>query len=294
MIHPSPPAVSLSPFQRAIRRFFRRAATRAWCLFFVIIIFIIILFPWIAPGAASAQNLQLGAAPPSWAHPFGTDALGRDLLFRILDGARVSLSVGALATFISVLIGVPWGAISGYAGGRVDSFMMRMVDVLYSLPSILFVLLLLAWFGRDPDSGILFLFIGLGSISWLTTARIVRAQILSLREREFVTSARLSGSSHARILYEHLAPHTAGPVIAYSTLTMPRVMMEEAFLSFLGLGVAPPRASWGTLLNDGMQSFRDHPWLVVFPGIALAITLAGFYSIGDALRDAFDPRGELS
>ncbi|MFN0207705.1 MAG: ABC transporter permease [Planctomycetota bacterium] len=243
-----------------------------------------------ASNSLHAPNLQIGATSPSWPHVFGTDALGRDLFLRILDGARISLLVAFVATAVSLVIGVPYGAISGYAGGKVDSAMMRCVDILYGLPSILFVLLLLAWFGRDPNWSMPLLFIGLGSISWLTTARIVRAQILSLREREFVDAARLAGAPALTILFRHLIPHTAGPVVAYATLTIPRVMIEEAFLSFLGLGVAAPRASWGTLLSDGMQSMREYPWLVFFPAGALALTLVAFYSFGDALRTALDPR----
>lgn len=197
--------------------------------------------------------------------------------------------VGAVATAVSVLIGVPYGAIAGFRGGVTDQVMMRIVDILYGLPSVLFVLLLLAWFGRDPGLGMILLFAGLGAISWLTTARMVRAQILSLREREFVAAARLAGTSGSGILFHHLVPHTTGTVLAFATLTIPRVMVEEAFLSFLGLGVGAPRASWGTLLSDGMQSFREHPWLVGFPGVFLAVTLAAFYCIGDALHAALDP-----
>jgi oligopeptide transport system permease protein len=167
---------------------------------------------------------------------------------------------------------------------------MRLVDVLYSLPSVLFVLVLVAWFGRDPRWNLTLLFVGLGAVSWLTTARIVRGQVLSLKERDFVAAARLAGASDAGIVFRHLVPQTVGPVLAYATLTVPRVMVEEAFLSFLGLGVAAPRASWGTLLFEGMQSFLEHPWLVAFPGAALAGTLVLLYTAGDALRDAFDPR----
>lgn len=285
-------AASRSPFARAAGRFVKYKTTRLSIALLTFIVLVSFIVPVLFEGAANAQNLTLGAAPPSWSHPLGTDSLGRDHLLRILDGARVSLAVGAMATIISVLIGVPYGAVCGYFGGRADRWMMRLVDTLYGLPSILFVLLLLAWFGRDPNLSFIFLFAGLGAISWLTTARIVRAQILSLRERDFVTAARLCGASHARVIFLHLIPQTAGPVIAFATLTMPRVMVEEAFLSFLGLGVAPPRASWGTLLNDGMQFFREAPWLIIFPGLALAFTLAIFYSIGDALRDAFDPKGD--
>jgi oligopeptide transport system permease protein len=265
-------------------------ATTAALIYLFALVAASVAASWLGGDAAQRQDLVLGAVPPGWSHPFGTDTLGRDGFLRWLAGARVSLSVAAIATILSIAIGVPYGAIAGFAGGRLDAAMMRGVDVLYGLPSILFVLLLAAWSGRDPQWNMPLLYVGLGSISWLTTARIVRAQILSLREREFVAAARLAGTPPASILFRHLVPHTSGAVLACATLTIPRVMIEEAFLSFLGLGVAAPRASWGTLLADGMQSMREHPWLIAFPALAMTCTLLAFYVLGDALSDALDPR----
>ncbi len=279
-----------SPFRRAASRFARSRGARVGGAALLLLAAAGAALPLVAPEAAVAQDLARGAVPPSATHPFGTDLLGRDGLARVLDGARLSLAIGAVATLLSVAIGVPFGAAAGWLGGRVDALLMGFVDVFYGLPSVLFVLLLLAWFGRDPATSLLLLFVGLGATSWLTTARLVRAQILSLRERDFVAAARLAGASSLAIVVRHLIPLTAGPVLAYATLTVPRVMIEEAFLSFLGLGVAAPRASWGTLLGQGMASFREHPWLVLFPGLALAGTLVALYAVGDALRDAFDPR----
>jgi oligopeptide transport system permease protein len=244
------------------------------------------LAPWI-PGIAdpAAQDLGLGATPPSAAHLFGTDELGRDLLARTLHGGRISLLVGLIATLVSLLIGVSYGAVSGYAGGRTDEFMMRAVDVLYSLPYIFLVILLLVFFSRS----LLMLFVALGLVQWLTMARIVRGQVLSLKNQTFVEAARALGAGDGAIVFRHIVPNTLGPVIVYTTLTVPAVILQEAFLSFLGLGVQPPDASWGTLVSDGAKVIALFPWLVVFPGIALSITLLCFNFLGDGLRDALDP-----
>jgi oligopeptide transport system permease protein len=279
-----------SPLRRAAAALARRRGALAAVVGLGILGIAAAAAPALAARGPAAIDLALGATPPSLEHWFGTDALGRDLFLRVLDGARVSLGVALIATFVSLGIGVPYGAVAGSAGGRVDALLMRGVDVLYGMPSILFVLLLLSWFGGNPAWTLPLLFVGLGAISWLTTSRIVRAQVLSLRSREFIDAARLAGASEASVIFRHLVPQTTGPVLAYATLTIPRVMIEEAFLSFLGLGVSAPRSSWGTLLYDGMQSFRETPWLVLFPGLALAATLVAFYAIGDALRDALDPK----
>jgi oligopeptide transport system permease protein len=233
----------------------------------------------------AAQDLRLGASPPSLAHPFGTDLLGRDLLARVLHGGRISILVGLVATLVSFVVGVGWGAVSGYFGGRTDEIMMRIVDVLYSLPYMFLVILLMVYFSRS----LVMLFVALGLVQWLTMARIVRGQVLSLREQEFVEAARSLGTGNLAIIFRHVVPNALGPIIVYATLTVPAVMLQEAFLSFLGLGVQPPQASWGSLVNEGASVLAFFPWLALFPGLALAATLFCLNFLGDGLRDALDP-----
>jgi oligopeptide transport system permease protein len=233
------------------------------------------------------QDLKRAATPPSGAHVLGTDELGRDTLARVVYGGRISLLVGVVGTLVSLLVGVSWGAIAGYRGGRTDEIMMRIVDVMYSLPYIFLVILLLVFFSRS----LVMLFVALGLVQWLTMARIVRGQILSLKQQTFVEAARALGASDRAIIFRHLVPNVLGPVIVYTTLTVPDVILQEAFLSFLGLGVQPPAASWGTLVSDGARVIALFPWLVAFPGIALSLTLLAFNFLGDGLRDALDPQG---
>jgi len=219
-------------------------------------------------------------------HLLGTDELGRDLLVRILYGARVSLAVGFLAAIVSLIIGVLYGSIAGYVGGRLDNLMMRFVDTLYSLPFMFFVILLMAVAGRS----FYLLFIAIGAVSWLTTARIVRGQVMSLKNSEFVEAARASGTSHLSIILMHLIPNTIGPIIVYFSLLVPRVMLEESFLSFIGLGVQAPMASWGSIVADAQSIYLFCPWQIIFPGLALTLTLFSLNFIGDGLRDALDPK----
>ena len=226
-----------------------------------------------------AQPLQAG-------HLLGADSLGRDLLARLLMGLRVSLAVGVTATFVSLVIGVLWGAVAGYAGGRVDEVMMRIVDVLYSLPFIFFVILLMVTFGRN----FILMFVAIGAVQWLTMARIVRGQTLSLKQREFIEAARAAGLERKAILLRHIVPNVLGPVVVYVTLTIPAVILAESFLSFLGLGIQEPLTSWGVLIADGKEQMETAPWMLLFPAAFMAITLFCFNFIGDGLRDALDPK----
>jgi oligopeptide transport system permease protein len=248
---------------------------------------IALLTPWIAPYGYAQQDLDLGATGPSAAHWFGTDIFGRDLLTQIMYGGRVSLAVGFVATAVALLIGVTWGAIAGYAGGRVDAVMMRLVDILYALPFMIFIVLLMVVFGRN----MLLLFLAIGAVEWLTMARIMRSQVQSLRQQEFVEAAVSLGLSPATIIRRHLVPNALGPIIVYTTLTIPSVMLLEAFLSFLGLGIQPPQTSWGLLISYGAETMEEYPWLLLFPGLALTLTLFSLNFLGDGLRDALDVRG---
>ena len=245
-----------------------------------------LLTPWIAPYSYETQDLMLGATPPSAAHWLGTDIFGRDMLTRIMYGGRVSLMVGFIATAVALVIGILWGSIAGFVGGRVDAVMMRIVDIMYALPFMIFIVLLMVVFGRN----ILLLFVAIGAVEWLTMARIVRSQVMALRKQEFVEAAYSMGLSRWAIIRRHIIPNTLGPVIVYTTLTIPSVMLLEAFLSFLGLGIQPPQSSWGLLINYGVETMEEYPWLLIFPGITLSLTLFALNFLGDGLRDALDPR----
>lgn len=257
--------------------------------------------------SALGEPGPLQYAPPSLAHPFGTDLNGRDVMYRVLIGGRVSLLVGICGAAVALFIGTSWGLVAGYAGGRVDALMMRVVDVLYSVPRLIFILIAinafnasvqgwaasLGWEWLVGSSRIAILVVTLGVIEWLTMARIVRGQVLSLKERQFVTAARALGQSHGRILLRHLLPNLAGIVLIYLTLTIPAVIIDESFLSFLGLGIQAPQASWGSLLADGagaINPLRSFWWLLVFPAVAMSSTLLALNFLGDALRDAIDTR----
>jgi len=232
------------------------------------------------------QNLDLGAVPPGSLHWLGTDTLGRDLLARVLYGGRISITVGLVATFVALAIGVTYGAVAGFLGGKVDTVMMRLVDILYALPFAIFVILLMVFFGRN----IFLLFFAIGAVEWLTMARIVRGQVMSIKKMEFIEAARALGLGRLRIIFRHLIPNVLGPVIVYTTLTIPAVMLLEAFLSFLGLGVQAPMSSWGVLIKDGSEKMEEFWWLLVFPGALFSLTLFSLNFLGDGLRDALDVR----
>ena len=246
--------------------------------------------PYFTGYTQTDQDITLGSSAPFEAegktHLFGTDELGRDQLTRVLLGGRISLLVGFIATAVSLCIGVTYGAISGYSSSRVDNVMMRFVDILYALPFTIFVILIFTLFG----SSLLLLFAIIGAIEWLTMARIVRGQVLGLKKLEFVEAARSLGFSNFHILFRHIIPNTLGPIIVYTTLTIPRVILLESFLSFLGMGVQAPQSSWGTLIKDGADKMDVYPWLLIFPSIFFSLTIFSFNFLGDGLRDAFDPK----
>ncbi|MDD4871048.1 MAG: ABC transporter permease [Kiritimatiellae bacterium] len=255
-------------------------------VFLILLSIICAIATWIAPYPYDLQNLAIGASSPSIRHWFGTDILGRDLLTRLLYGGQISLLVGLCATMVSLLIGVPYGMFSGYCGGKTDAFMMRIVDILYTLPFTILVIILMVVFGRN----FLLLFAAIGAVEWLTMARIIRGDVLAVKEQTFIKAAVVLGLSQSRIIFRHILPNVLGTIIVYTTLTIPKVMLLEAFLSFLGLGVQPPMSSWGLLIRDGAEVMESHPWLLIFPGIIFSVTLFALNRLGDALRDALDPR----
>ena len=250
----------------------------------------ITLLCWIGPlfssYDATATNLSYGAQAPSAQHWFGTDDLGRDLYLRTLLGGRISLGVGFAATLVALLIGVPYGAIAGYCSGRTDALMMRFVDALYALPFTIIVVLLTTFIGRS----IWLIFLAIGAVEWLTMARIVRGQTRALSKLAFIDAAKTNGVSHLRILRRHIIPNCLGPIIVYTTLTIPAVILLESILSFLGLGVQPPMSSWGVLINEGAKKIDVYPWQLIFPALFFSLSLFALNFIGDGLRDALDPK----
>ena len=270
----------------AFRRLYKNKMAMLGLIVLVCLIIVALLTPWIAPYTYQGQNLAMGATPPSAQHWLGTDVLGRDQLTRVMYGSRISLMVGFIATAVALLIGVLWGAIAGFIGGRVDTVMMRIVDALYALPFTIFIILLTVIFG----SSMLLLFLAIGAVEWLTMARIVRGQVLSIKRQEFIEAAVSMGFSPWQIIRRHLIPNVLGPVIVYTTLTIPSVILLESFLSFLGLGIQPPQSSWGSLISNGVDTMEEYPWLLLFPAITLSVTLFSLNFLGDGLRDALDPR----
>ncbi len=291
---------------RWVRQLRRNKAAMVSAVLLVIVAIAALAGPWFLPeGYGEPTRLQF--SPPTWKHPLGTDLLGRDMLYRVLAGARISLVVGLAGAMVSLIIGTTYGLISGYAGGKVDSAMMRLVDILYAVPRLIIVPVFINAFddrlkewlvAQDLSdyigySKILILIVVLGFIEWLTMARIVRGQVLALKSQQFVIAAQSIGQSHSRIVIQHILPNTVGVVVIYLTLTIPAVILDESFLSFLGLGVVAPEASWGTLLSEGaavINPIRSYWWLLVFPAVAMSLTLLALNFLGDALRDALDPR----
>jgi len=269
------------------RRFRKNRLAITGCIFLLLLGVLCLLAPFIAPYSYASQKLAYGASGPGASHWLGTDILGRDLFTRLLYGGRVSILVGLCATAVSVIIGVTWGTIAGWSGGKTDMVMMRFVDIIYAFPFTIFVIILMVFFERS----IVLLFAAIGAVEWLTMARIVRGQVLSLKQQEFIEAAVSLGLPRYRILLRHITPNILGPVIVYATLTIPAVMLLEAFLSFLGLGVQPPASSWGILIREGAEYMEEYPWLLIFPGLTLSLTLFSLNFIGDGLRDALDPRG---
>ena len=241
--------------------------------------------PFFIPHSPETTQLSIGASAPSTVHLFGTDVLGRDLLIRTLVGGQISIFVGFLATAVALIIGTTYGMIAGYVGKKTDALMMRFVDTLYALPFTIMVILLTVLFGRS----LVLIFLAIGAVEWLTLARIVRGETRNIKTQAFVQAAQLNGLPHHQIITKHILRNLISPVIVFATLTIPSVILLESVISFLGLGVQAPLASWGSLINEGAQKFDVYPWLLIFPSIFFSLTILSLNFIGDAFRDAFDP-----
>lgn len=272
----------------AWHRLKRNKAAVAGVAMLLFIIILVTFGPMLNPWDHEIPDWDNYSTPPSLetGHVMGTDALGRDLFERVMVGGRISLLVGIIATLVSLFIGVAYGAVAGYLGGRVDNWMMRAVDAIYALPFMFFVILLMVVFGRN----IFLIFVAIGAVNWLDMARIVRGQTLSLKNKDFIEAARVSGATEWHIISRHIIPNLLGVVVVYVSLTIPQVILVESFLSFLGLGVQEPLTSWGALVNEGAQELETAPWSLLFPATFLAATLFAFNFLGDGLRDALDPR----
>ena len=279
-------SISVSPRQDAWRRLKKNRPAMFGLFVLAALVTLSILAPWLTPYSYAEQNLELGPSAPSSAHWLGSDLFGRDLLTRMLYGSRISLAVGFIATAVALLIGVTWGALAGYLGGRIDALMMRAVDVLYALPFTIFIILLMVVFGNN----IILLFLAIGAVEWLTMARIVRGQVLHVKQQDFVEAAISLGLTRLQIITRHVIPNVMGPVIVYATLTVPNVILLESFLSFLGLGIQPPQSSWGLLISYGVETMEEYPWLLIYPAALLSLTLFSLNFLGDGLRDALSER----
>lgn len=277
---------SITYWQDAWMRLQKNKMAMAGLYIVVFVILIAAIGPVLSHASYSDQDLSQANQSPSVEHWFGTDNLGRDLFIRVLYGARISMSIGIVASLLNFTVGVLYGGIAGFSGGKVDRYMMNIVDVLYSIPVLLYVILLMVVL----KPGLTNIFIALGISYWLQMARIVRGQILGLKEQEYVLAARTIGASNWRILLRHLIPNTMGPIIITMTLAIPTAIFTEAFLSFIGLGVAAPMASWGVLASEGITSLRSYPFQLFFPAMAISVTMLAFNFLGDGLRDALDPR----
>ncbi|MDD4657850.1 MAG: ABC transporter permease [Eubacteriales bacterium] len=283
---------SITYWQDAWRRLKKNPLAMASLIFIALLVLTAIVGPFLSPYSYSDQDFTKINLKPCWAHPFGTDNLGRDILVRTLYGARISLSVGFVAAITTFVIGVLFGGISGLIGGWVDNLMMRFVDVMYSIPFLLWVIMLIVLLDPEGSKGVsLFsIFLALGIVYWLPMARIVRGQILSLKEQEFILAATTIGAPKKKILLQHLIPNVMGPIIVTATISIPEAIFTESFLSFIGLGVSAPMASWGMLASDALPALKSFPHLLVFPALSICITLLAFNFIGDGLRDALDPK----
>lgn len=280
-----------SPWEHAWHRLLKNRAAIFSAYIMAGMLVLVLFGPMLVSWESDFTDWDYTSAPPSLAsgHWFGTDAVGRDILVRTLEGGRISLLVGLVATLVSLLIGVTYGAVAGYFGGRADRIMMRIVDIIYALPFMFFVILLMVIFGRH----IILIFVAIGAVNWLDMARIVRGQTLSLKNMEFIEAARACGVAPWDIIRRHIIPNLLGVVMVYVTLTIPQVILVESFLSFLGLGVQEPMSSWGGLVSDGAQDMESAPWTLIAPAVFLTVTLYCFNYIGDGLRDALDPKDRL-
>ncbi|MFL5758844.1 MAG: ABC transporter permease [Thermomicrobiales bacterium] len=290
----------------ALRRLRRNRLALASGIFIIVLALAAIIVPEIYPTTYAEQNYDAVTQPPSWQHPMGTDHLGRDIFIRLIFGARISLTVGIVVQVVIMAIGVPAGLAAGYFGGKTDTIIMRTVDVLYALPSLLFVIIIMTFlrgtFGSQPTGiwhgiawfdnktgGLIGVYIGLGLIGWLTVARIVRANTMSLKEKEFAEAARGLGATGTRIMFRHLLPNSVAAIVIAATLGIPAAILSEAGISFLGLGVLPPMPSWGLMISEAIPNMRAHPYMLIFPAMALSFTVLAFNFLGDGLRDALDP-----